>query len=230
MFDVTAHCHQQCASAYFANSAGPISFKQTFSWGHEPFTHAKPPTVVGWTSPNVSLSLSLMVAVFVAVFNSFPPSFSYYLPCFSYRTFGCHKPILLVVTFWDLKLDPPRTQPCFQNLWSLKATFLWKINVSWRARLEISALSLNIHTYIHTFTATCTCINVHTHNQTRELLLTMLICLHVCSLYFLSTFSGYSQRHGCNDTRRRKTKLSCFCFLVLFQSSQPSNILVNIIL
>ena len=101
----------------------------------------------------------------MAVVNSFPPSFSYYLPCFSYRTFGCHKPILLVVTFWELKLDPPRTPPCFQNLCSLKATFLWKISVSWRARLEISALSLNIHTYIrsqpHARASTCILITKH---------------------------------------------------------------------
>ena len=65
VFDVTAHCHQQCASAHLANSASPISFNRLFSWGHDPITHAckaRPLTVVGWTS------LSVIVVVIVVVF------------------------------------------------------------------------------------------------------------------------------------------------------------------
>ena len=66
VFDVTPHCHQQCASAHLANSASPISFNRLFfSWGHDPFTHAckaKPLAVVGWTS------LSVIVVVVVVVF------------------------------------------------------------------------------------------------------------------------------------------------------------------
>ena len=40
VFDVTTHCHQQCASSYFANSASPIS------------------SGAGWIFLSVSLSLS----------------------------------------------------------------------------------------------------------------------------------------------------------------------------
>ena len=57
----TAHCHQQCASANFANSASHTSFERHFFAGHDPFAHAcqaRPLTNVGWTSESVSLSLS----------------------------------------------------------------------------------------------------------------------------------------------------------------------------
>ena len=33
VFDVTTHCHQQCASAHLANSASPISFNRLFFVG-----------------------------------------------------------------------------------------------------------------------------------------------------------------------------------------------------
>ena len=54
VFDVTTHCHQQCASAHLANSASP--FNRLFRWVHDPFTRAckaRPLTVVGWTSLSV---------------------------------------------------------------------------------------------------------------------------------------------------------------------------------
>ena len=75
VFDVTTHCHQQCACAHLANSASPISFNRFSLQGHEPYTHAckaRPLTVVGWTSLGVmvivihSSSLNVIFVLFLA--------------------------------------------------------------------------------------------------------------------------------------------------------------------
>ena len=58
MSDVTAHCHEQCASAHVATSASPHEHltDSVFAVVMTPYTHAckgRPRTVVGWASLGV---------------------------------------------------------------------------------------------------------------------------------------------------------------------------------
>ena len=59
----TAHCHQLCVRAKFANRASHLSCNRFFSWGYDPSTHAceaRPLTTVGRTSLSVIIIITLL--------------------------------------------------------------------------------------------------------------------------------------------------------------------------
>ena len=95
VFDVTAHCHQQCASAHLANSASPISFNRLFRGVMTPsLTLVRPGhwlllDGLLWVSLSLSLSLSSFTRQRCLSQDDQPPSgFDSFIACFMAHFLG----------------------------------------------------------------------------------------------------------------------------------------------